>query len=735
VTIENVEFLTRRQWRERHGVSRFVEAEPVADAAPAAEVSVAEPAPVNIEWDTPAAEPTPAPVAEPVFPFPDWDSTDSVDEPVVIPAVHEPVLADLPWEQPSAPAATEYDPSEVSPSFTLPWEGAPTVAEVPQREGEEPTFAVWDELDDVQTEPAAVVERDEVTGKAIEPDVALSDPLPEVPAFFQRVRGVIEKMFDRSAPGDDSTAPVFLDSTEAQAADDSDGKGEWWQADVTAAPTHELTEAPAETPEYSESAIVEAAAAEAEAAAGPLSKKDAKAKKKADALAAAEAKAQAAADAKAAKANSKHQKKLDAVSEKKRQAISAKEEKEQALRAKREAMEEEKVERDDVKARSKREKKAHEEWKKKQKRRDAIKRNGGKEGFWQGTSKPKPLEIANAIRSLAIILETSPAEVDAVKMMAEEFAGNRIGDAFDRIYDRLVKDNQTLVEAFAPEEVFPPVVHNMLKVGAKTAKPGPALRTAVDLMDSGNDNKRKMRNAVREPLIVAVLSLGILFATAWLVMPTFLDMYEALEMPVGVITGIVLVMSDISMWTIGIGAILAVFYTIWWFAFGRSSLRVRVAMDRYKLHAPLIGKSEQTGEAFQMFNILNSYLSVGATERESLLNTASAMENRAIKRHLRAIANGLTRGEKTFAQFLDDDMFPKLARSILAAGQRTGQTVQVVKNLRDIYANESKVEGEQAVEKVVGFVSAISSLLFTVTATIVSVPPLEIFGATLGYNG
>lgn len=661
---EDFEFLTRRQWRERHNPR----------LAPATDGD----GPSLDDMLGITAAPTPAPVT-----IPD------------------------PWESAEGTFPTDTD-------FVLPWEDAAST--VAKTSAAQPSFAVWDEL--AAAVPEQVVHYDEA-----------DDELPPPPEGPRRIREVISRILSRSG-GD---KPVFLDPASAEDARPEDVDGRWWTDKPEDAPAFEMTSAPEDVAPYSQAEAIAASTPAVDES--TLSKKEQRANKKAEALAAAEAKANAALEAKAAKANAKAKKKLDTVSEKKRQAIIAKEEKARAAARKREAVEEEKVERDDLKSRAKRERKAQADWRKKQRRRYAIKLNGGKEGFWQGTSKPKPLDIANAVRSLAIILEVSPGEIDAVKMMAEEFAGNRIGDAFDRIYDRLVKDNVTLVDAFEPEEIFPPVVHNMLRVGAKTAKPGPALRTAVDLMDSGNDNKRKMRNAVREPLIVAVLSLGILFATAWLVMPTFVDMYAALKMPVGTITGIVLVMSNVSMWAIGIGSLIGVAYLIWWFVYGRSSLRVRVGIDRWKLHAPLIGKSEQTGEAFQMFNILNSYLSVGSTEREALLNTAAAMQNRAIKRHLRAIATGLTKGEKTFAQFLDDDMFPKLARSILATGQRSGQTTQVVKNLRDIYANESKVEGEQAVEKVVGVVSAISSLLFTVTATIVSVPPLEIFGATLGYSG
>lgn len=624
---------------------------------------------------------------------------------------------------------------EASGNLILPWEfaepnigewGAPASASPKHDDVEVKSFSLpegdWTVVPFEQTTPKVAGETAPYTAEeSLEGDVALDDALPEVPATFRKIRDAISKMRgNKGSASEEDAAPQFLDADSAFEDATPGGAGEWWDESATDI-QHEMSEAP----EQGQSAV---AAMSANSASTPTTAREQK-------KAAAAERAAAVAAKKKAKADAKRAVKDTTQSEAKRQAIVEKERKTLEKARLREAQDEQKIEEDEVKTRARREKQAAAAFKKTQKRREAVRRNGGKEGFWQGTNAPKPIEIANAVRSLAIILETSSAEIDAVKMMAEEFSGNRIGDAFDRIYDRLVKDNLTLVNAFAPEDLFPPVVHNMLKVGSKTAKPGPALMTAVDLLDSGNDNKRALRNAVREPLILAVLSLGILFATAWGVMPVFVDMYEQMNLEIGAITMFVLVFADVSMWAIGILAVLSLIYVVWWFAYGRSSMRVRIAIDRYKLRAPLIGKGEQSGEASQMFNILDSYLSVGTTEREALLSTATAMENRAVKRHLRATANGLTRGEKTFAQFLDDDMFPRLARSILGAGQRSGQAPKSVKTLRDIYMKEAKIEGEQSVEKVVGLVSAVSSILFTVTATIVTIPPLEIFGATLGYSG
>ena len=692
---ERQELLSRRQYRHDSGVERFVYVE--------------EPA---------TAEETTFPWGE--FGVDDQDYTPAA--PTFGAAKGAPVFAGTTSWDTELETAAWGDAAEAG-AEDAPWQ---------LLDAEDVTPTTWDVEEDTATdidEPA-----DAIGVPASER--AADEPTVEKVSVFGRLLASVRKVFGRPAPAELPVAP----SEQVKPADAESAASDDWDDEPTQATDswdQEPELSPAADNWETESAPADswatATATEDEAPVGPktLTKAERREQKKADA----EERKRLALDEKARRADEKRSAKSGSVSDEKRQAIAEKEQKQREKKRLAEAEQEQKLEDDEVKARARREKKATQDWKRKQKRRDAIRRNGGKEGFWQGTSKPKPIEIANAIRSLAIILEVNPAEIDAVKMMAEEFAGNQIGDAFDRIFDRLVKDNMTLVQAFAPEEVFPAVVHNMLLVGAKTAKPGPALKTAVEIMDAGNGNARKMRNALIEPLILAVLSLVTLFITAWFVVPVFVTMYDDLKLEIGLFTRFVLIFSDISIWTIGIGAIAGALIAIWWFIHGRGSLRVRIAIDRWKLGAPLMGKGEQSGEAFQMFNIIDSYLAVGATERETLLGAASAVTNRAIKRHLRAIANGLTRGEKTFAQLLDDDMFPRLARSILATGQRTGQTMQAIKNLRRVYENEARIEGEQAVQKVVGLVSSISTVLFMITGIIVSLPPIEIFGATLSYKG
>lgn len=350
------------------------------------------------------------------------------------------------------------------------------------------------------------------------------------------------------------------------------------------------------------------------------------------------------------------------------------------------------------------------------------------------TSKPKPIDVNNAVRALATMLENSPGELESIRVMSKEYEGTQIGEAFRRIQYRISDQNASMVEAFAPETVFPTEVHNMLAVGQKTIAPGPALRTAVKLMDAGNDARRKLKSEIMEPATVGLLSLVALFATAYGVMPSFVEMYDALDMEVPPVSAAILVMSDVTVWILGGMFAAAVAYGIWWFAYGRRWDKWRTWLDGYSLHMPLMGQANMTQQTYQLLKILSAYINVGAPEREALVDAAAATKNRAIKKHLLTTAELMMAGRRTFAGTFDADMFPSMAKNILGIGEKAGRVPEAISDLETVYEREAEVATAQAVTRVSGTVAGISSLIFTVVVTMVTVPPLEMFGSTLSYG-
>lgn len=350
------------------------------------------------------------------------------------------------------------------------------------------------------------------------------------------------------------------------------------------------------------------------------------------------------------------------------------------------------------------------------------------------TSKPKPIDITNAIRAFATMLDNSPGELDSVQVMTYEYAGTQLGEAFRRIEHRISDQNATLVEAFAPERLFPIEVHNMLAVGAKTISPGEALRTAVKLMDASTDSKRKLLGEIMEPLSVGLASLAVLFATSWIVMPMFGTMYDSLEMELPPISSAIMVMSDVTVWILGIVLGSAALYGLWWAVRGRTSEKWRTTLDAYSLQMPMMGKANQAQATSQLVRVLSSYLSVGSPERDAIVDAAAATKNRAVRQHLLTVAELMIAGRATFASVFDSAHFPSMARNIVGIAERTGRISEAIAELTVVYEREVEVETQQAIARVSRLITGVSALIFTVVVTMVTIPPLEMFGATLNYG-
>ena len=350
------------------------------------------------------------------------------------------------------------------------------------------------------------------------------------------------------------------------------------------------------------------------------------------------------------------------------------------------------------------------------------------------TSKPNPLDVIAALRAFAMMLDNSPGELDSMETMVREYEGSQIGEALRRIHFRVAEQNATLVEAFAPEKIFPAEVHNMLQVGAKTASAGESLRVAVKLLDAQLDNKRNLLGEIGEPILVGLLSLAALFATAWMVMPTFVTMYDSLDMPVPPISKLILQMSDVTGWVLIVIAAIVGVYAAWWFIAGRKNDRWRTTLDTYKLHMPLMGKANMTAETSHTIKVLNAYMGAGAPEREALADAAEASGNRAVRKHLETTAELMLQGRATFADTFDTDLFPSMVRNIVATGEKSGRILEMLETLDETYEREADIEAKAAVRRVSGTIAGVSSMIFTVVVTMVTVPPLEMFGSTLSYG-
>lgn len=346
--------------------------------------------------------------------------------------------------------------------------------------------------------------------------------------------------------------------------------------------------------------------------------------------------------------------------------------------------------------------------------------------------KPSTVELSNAVRSLGIMLESAPGELESIKVMTHEYADTQLGAAFIRIYVRMNAESMTLVEAFEPETLFPPIVHNMLHVGAKTGTTGTSLQQASTMLDKTDDASRRIRLALIEPTFLFVILLVALFGTTAMAMPMYKKMYVDLDIPMPPMTQLLLTFSDVVAISLGIFAALAVGYGIWWAVAGRKNDRWRTWLDKVSVTAPMFGVTIQATVAFTLFNVLASLVAVGETEGAALNETAKATKNRAVRKHLEAVSEQILLGKATFVDIVDGVLIPKLAKHILVFGQNAGKLSTTLTDLATIYKRESQLRTERLVTVIGQAANAAIAIAFMLITILIALPSFELMSSTLG---
>jgi len=115
----------------------------------------------------------------------------------------------------------------------------------------------------------------------------------------------------------------------------------------------------------------------------------------------------------------------------------------------------------------------------------------------------------------------------------------------------------------------------------------------------------------------------------------------------------------------------------------------RRVMDFVFLHTPLIGSMVREVNAARTSRTLASLLSSGVDVLASLEITGEVVQNSYFKRVIRDAAGSVRQGEPlsvTFARH--EDLYPAFVGEMMAVGEETGETTEMLKRLALFYEDE-----------------------------------------------
>lgn len=291
-------------------------------------------------------------------------------------------------------------------------------------------------------------------------------------------------------------------------------------------------------------------------------------------------------------------------------------------------------------------------------------------------------------RNLGAMLSAGLSLARALAVLERQTRNPRLGNAISEITSD-VRRGDTLNQSLAKyPRIFTPLFIAMVKAGEESGDVAGALKVTSEQMERMYDLKKKIRGALLYPsiILVAIFGIGILMMTQ--VVPTLAQTFAEMGADLPPSTQFVIGISDflVTYTSVAIGGLIgfiALIYT------GMKTAAGRRLMDFILLHLPVISGIAKEINAARTSRTLASLLSAGVDVLSSIEISREVVQNSYFQAVLVEAKQAVSQGEPLSQAFArHDKLYPPFVGEMMAVGEETGQTSEMLKRLAVFYEEE-----------------------------------------------
>lgn len=295
-------------------------------------------------------------------------------------------------------------------------------------------------------------------------------------------------------------------------------------------------------------------------------------------------------------------------------------------------------------------------------------------------------------RNLGAMLSAGLALSRALTVLERQTKNLKLKDVITDI-GAGVRRGDTLHQSLARfPHMFSPLFIAMVRAGEESGDMPGALTLVSDQLERVYTLKKKIRGALMYPSIVVVAIIGVGYLMMTKIVPTLAQTFVDMNIPLPTSTKTIIAVSNfLTAHSALSGVLLAVFV-----ALIASALRTesgKRARDFLLLHIPIIGGLVREANAARTARTLASLLSAGVDVLSALAITQEVVQNRYFRSVLSDAQKRVTAGEALSVSFAArEDLYPPFVGEMMAVGEETGQTPEMLKRLAVYY--EAEVDGK-----------------------------------------
>lgn len=327
-------------------------------------------------------------------------------------------------------------------------------------------------------------------------------------------------------------------------------------------------------------------------------------------------------------------------------------------------------------------------------------------------------DIAVFCRQFAVIISSGITILEAIGILRDQSSKKRMKEVLDTIYGDLQK-GRVLSEAITPyDDLFPEFMQNMIRVGEASGSLDSILEQMAGYYENDYKIRRKIKSALTYPIILAVLTVGVVALMMIAVIPMFSGMLSDMG---GELPGITKLLINVSNFmTSNLLIIIVVLVgSIGGFTYYIKTENGRLWFDRLKLKVPVISSTVLKTITARFARSMSILLKSGIPIVRAMDIMTELLGNRAVEQKFIDAADDIQEGKGIAGPMKNLEIFPPLLIHMIVVGESTGELDDMLGRTAGFFDDEV----EEAIEKAVAL---IEPAMIVIMAAIIGVIILAI---------
>lgn len=331
----------------------------------------------------------------------------------------------------------------------------------------------------------------------------------------------------------------------------------------------------------------------------------------------------------------------------------------------------------------------------------------------------KPQELENFTAQLVVMLKAGVPLIESLEMLGKQLESEKMEEI---VQDIIKKINGGMIFSKALSHyprVFNSLYVSMAKVGETTGSMDTVLDHVKDFLHKDIAIKRKVKSAMRYPMIVMTILIIAFTAAIAFIIPQFSSMFASADMVLPLPTRILVFLSDMITKYFAI-TFTVVVITIALLKFYLNKPGGAYQFDTLKLMMPVFKNIVLESSIARFAHVLKTLSKSGVKIINALEITQETIENRVISRDIGNAIEKVSKGISIADALSESKHFPQMTIMMIGAGEKSGALEAMLGNIAEQYdiSVDLKIEGLSA---------AIEPLLTIIIAAFLLVFALAIF--------